>query len=143
MTHNLKLKAETKQDLTVISSSLQDAILRVGDIRYVSKSRYLTLRVTRYRHETGESARILTAVWVDSVLSVRSRGIDRSDSDAMAVLLSVDFVEGKSVPEGLLVFTFAGGGELSLHVECIDLLMADQGEPRITDKTPIHPDGVT
>ena len=44
---------------------------------------------------------------------------------------------------GLLFVIFAGGGELKLKVECIDLILADHGEPRATDKTPIHPDEMT
>jgi len=51
MSTRLRLKAETAEDLTIFSSALQDAILRVGEIHYAAKSNAFTLRLSRFRHE--------------------------------------------------------------------------------------------
>jgi len=42
MSKQLKLKAETADDLTILSSSLQDAIVRVGEIKFDRKGRAFT-----------------------------------------------------------------------------------------------------
>ena len=140
MTDKLKLLAETQDDLKVISSALQDAITRVGDIDYAPKARALTLRLTRYRHEDKDaSQRVLTGLRIDSVLSLKTKGINQSEPDAMAVLLSLDFVPGETPPAGRLHLVFAGGGELLAETECLDITLADISDPRDTDKRPLHP----
>lgn len=141
MTKLLKLRAEQAGDLEVISAALQDAILRVGEIRYDSQARALSLRLTRYRHEAEDAQeRVLSGFRVDSILSLKSKGIDRSDPEALAVLLGLNFAPADDVPSGMLHLIFAGGGEIQARVECIDLTLADTAAPRKTDKNPLHPD---
>ncbi len=139
MSDLLKLTAQRPDDVPVLSAALQDAILRIGDITYDKKGRFVSLRLSRYRHEGG-AERVLAGLRIDSVLSMRVRGIAREDPDAMMVLLSVEFKAGKTNPEGQLRLIFAGDGELSIHLECIDILMADTAQRRTTDKIPLHPD---
>ena len=142
MTTPLKLKAHTAEDLTVISSLVQDAILRVGEIRFDKSARALSLRLSRFSHEDeAASERTLTGLRFDGVMSVASRGIDRSDKEAMAVLMSVQFTEGKPKPSGKLSLIFAGGGEIVCDVECIVVILADVSEPRATESRPLHPLG--
>ncbi len=149
MSEKLKLRAETEDDLIVISSSLQDAILKVGEIGYDRTGRNVNLRLSRFRHEaektnkrnTGE--RIQAGLRIDSVLSVKSRNIDRTDPDAYAVLLSIDFLPGSVAaddPSGELRLVFAGGGEICAAVECIDVILADISDVRMTDSLPLHYD---
>jgi len=140
MSTHLKLKAETQADLQIISASMQDAIVRVGGIDYNPKGRFLTLRATRFRHEDQQSARIQSGLRLDGILSLSSRGLDRSDPDAMAVLLGIDYAEDDAPPGGVMTFIFAGGGEIRARVEALELILADVAEPRLTNKTPLHPD---
>jgi len=145
MSESLKLRAETEDDLVVISSALQDAILKVGEIAYNSRGRFMTLRLSRFKHEQDKkSERVKTGLRIDSILKVQSRGLDRRDPDAYAVLLSMRF-EASSVsvddPSGWVHLVLAGGGELALNVECIDVILADTNEARETDKLPLHYDG--
>ncbi len=136
----LKLKAETTDDLSVIASALQDAILKVGEVHYGRDGHYLTVRLSRFRHEDNKHpTRILSALRLDGVLGVQSRGLKRDDPEALAVLLSIRFTPGSEAPEGYIDFIFAGDGQLRLHVECIDILLVDLSEGRITDKIPHHP----
>lgn len=138
---SLKLRAETEEDLVVISSALQDAILKVGEIIYNNRGRFLTLRLSRFRHEQdNKSERVQTGLRIDSVLNIKSRALDRTDPDAYAVLLSMRFEPSKEKddPSGLIHLVLAGGGELAVKVECIDVILADTKEVRTTDKLPIH-----
>jgi len=146
MTQALKLRAESKDDLVVISSALQDAILKVGEIRYDGKGRYLSLRLSRFRNEDDDAnERIQTGLRIDSVLGVKSRGIERGDPEAYAVLLSVIFDNKNTIsaedPGGFIRLILAGGGEIDVQTECIDVTLADISEARKTDKLPIHYDG--
>ena len=143
MPNALKLKAESVEDLQVISSVLQDAILRIGEVRYDSVSRSLTLRLTRFRHENGDGQeRVLCGLRIDGVLSVASRGVERDNKDALAVLMSMFFADSEDAalaPSGKLHLIFAGNGEIVCDVECIDLILADVATPRKTESVPLHP----
>ena len=136
----LKLRAETSEDLTVFSSALQDAILRVGEIRYDSRGRNFTLRLSRFRHEAdGKAERVLCGLRFDSVLSVASKGLSREDPEALAVLIAIAFHPADEAPEGEVHLIFAGGGEIRLSVECIDGTLADVDVPKPTKSVPLHP----
>lgn len=146
----LKLRAETEDDLVVISSALQDAILKVGEIVYNNRGRFMTLRLSRFKHEARfkheqdqKAERVQTGLRIDSILNIKSRNLDRTDPDAYAVLLSMRFEPSKEKgdPSGLVHLVLAGGGELAVKVECIDVILADTKEVRETDKLPIHYDG--
>lgn len=134
----LRLRAETKADLEIIAAAVQDAILRVGEITYNMTGHSLTLRMSRFRHEDDAGARAQSGLRFDGVLNVKTRGIDRSDPKAMAVLLSLDFEE-TDAPSGVLKLIFAGGGELHADVEVLDVILADVTDARVTDKLPLHP----
>ncbi len=140
MSTELKLKAETHEDLTVFSSALQDAILRVGEIHYSAKARAFTLRMSRFRHEAkSKSERVLCGLRFDGVLNVSSKGLRRDEPDALAVLIALTFAPATEVPAGEIHLVFAGGGEILLQVECIDAVLADVSAPRPTKSVPLHP----
>lgn len=140
MTTKLRLRAETSADLTVISSALQDAIVRVGEMTYSAKGRCFTLRLSRFRHEDGKAGeRILCGLRFDGVLSVASKGLRREDKEALAVLIAIAFKPSKEAPAGEIHLVFAGGGELRLNAECLDAVLADVSEPRKTNSIPLHP----
>ena len=135
----LRLRAETNTDLEVIAAAVQDAILRVGEISYDLRGRSLSLRMTRFQHETDNAARAQSGIRFDSVLGVKTRGIDRSDPEAMVILLNIVFDETDK-PAGVINLIFAGGGELQAEVECLDVILADVTDARETDKLPLHPE---
>lgn len=139
MSKPLKLKAETSEDLQVLSSLVQDAILRVGEIRYDAGARSLSCRMTRFRHESDKSQRVLTGLRIDGITKLRSRGVDRSDPEAMIVLLDIAFDPESDGPGGTLTLNFAGQGDLQAEIECLELILADVSEPRDTDAVPLHP----
>ena len=133
----LKLMATDADDLKIVSSALQDAILRAGDIHYDSQKRAVSLRLSRYRHESGGSERIECGVRVDGVMGLQSQNIDQNNADSFLVLLKAEFAPADK-PAGQLDLTFAGGGALRLSVESLDLILADVGEARVTKRRPSH-----
>lgn len=137
----LRLQAMDEHDLVVISAALQDGIAQVGDIKFDRVARSFSLIFARFRWEKsdyGKGERIGAALRIDGVLSVRSRGIVRSNPEARAVLLSMDFTPGNDAPEGLLTLTFAGDGEIALKVEALDVLLVDVTPPRGAGLRPDH-----
>ncbi len=136
---SLKLLAEDADDLTVIAAALQDAVTRIGDVRYEAKRRRLTLTANRYRWESADSERVRAALQVGSVMSVQGRRLRRGARDAVLELLTVGF-EPTEAPGGIITFAFAGGGDLRVTVECIDAILADVSAPWSTPRIPKHPD---
>jgi len=139
---SLKLLGRDSQDLSIISASLQDAIIRIQDIAYNKSSRSLSLQLWRYRHEADRRERVLCGLRLDNILSLQSKGISRNDPKAYIVLLSIEFEAGDVTPSGVIHLNFAGGGTMRLGVEAIDVILADISDPHITDKVPLHPDAI-
>jgi hypothetical protein len=68
---------------------------------------------------------------------VKARNLRRDAADAVLVLLALTFEPGDA-PGGLVVLSFAGGGDLRIEVECIDAAMADVTAPWPTPRAPRH-----
>jgi len=122
----LRLLAQDAEDLTILSAALQDAVVRVGDVRFEPNGRTLTLAVNRYRWEQAEGAgeRVRSLLQFGSVLAVRSRNLRRDAEDAVISILSLGFAAGEA-PGGMVTFTLAGGGDLQADIECIDAVLSD------------------
>ena len=134
----LRLRAITKDDLDVIAALLQDALLPMMDVAFQpSENRFLAV-ANRFRWENppGLRERILCALQFEKVRGVRVRGVDRTDRGKILDLLSLVLKDG---PEGQrITLVFAGGGEIELTVDGIDLSIDDQGEPWPALSTPNH-----
>jgi hypothetical protein len=134
----LKLLAQDADDLAVISAALQDAVGKVGEIRWEQGRRQLTMALNRFRWEvSGSKERIRSAVQVGGVLAVKARNLRRDARRAVIELLAVSFEPGEA-PGGALVFGFAGGADLRLEVECIDVILADVSQPWPARAEPRH-----
>ena len=135
----LRLLAEDADDLAVISAALQDAVAKIGDISFDARARRLTLALNRYRWEAGGKARerVRTGLQLGGVLGVKSRKLRRDARGAVVELLSLAFEPGEA-PGGAVVFTFAGGGDLRVEVECLDVILADVSNPWPTPRAPAH-----
>ena len=133
----LKLKAEKLSDLKVIASAVQDSILRTSDIKFYKGGRYMIFSLLRFVNETDTSARARSALRVDGVINVQSRGMKKTDDNVMAVLLDINFTKTQS-PGGYINFIFANQIEIQAEVECIDILLADLTDAKKTNKIPKH-----
>ena len=144
----LRLLAEDAEDLEVISASLQDAVAKVGDIRFEPAARRLTIALNRYRWEAGEGRpgrvgageRVRAGLQLGGVISVKARRLKREPKDAVVELLAVKFEPGEA-PGGQVILSFAGGADLAAEVECLDAVLADLSAPWSTRRTPRHEAG--
>ena len=138
----LRLLAEDADDLKVIAAALQDAVAKVGDIRFEKTPRRLTIAFNRFRWEAGDDARerVRAALQLGGVLSVKARNLRRDAPRAVVELLTLDFEPGEA-PGGIVALTFAGGGDLRCEVECLDVVLADVSPPWPAKRVPAHEEG--
>ena len=61
-------------------------------------------------------------------MSVKARNVRREPREAVVELLAVSFEAGEP-PGGEIRLAFAGGGDMVLAVECIDVALADISQP--------------
>lgn len=134
----LNLGAFDSDDLQVISSLVQDAVLPVTEITWQAKKRRLGLLVNRVRWEDVETAkkrgrpveRVQSLLVIDNVLSMASQGVDRSDKDLILQVLSVTFEPGADA-DGFVVLTLAGDGALRASVEALEVGLRDVTRPYV------------
>ncbi len=142
MSGQLKLMAEDAADLGIIAAAVQDALLRIGDISYDRKARRFALLLNRFRwekaDESGPFERVRAALSFDGVLTAKTRKVRMDAPDAVASLLSIGFTPDAEPPGGVVRLLFAGGGEIALHVECLDALLLDMGAAWRTPRRPDH-----
>lgn len=142
-TKPLRLIAETQSDLEVISAAVQDAVLKAENLKYDRKKRRFTLELNRFEWEdlAGKSqpkTRVRAILAIDSVLSVKTRAISKTDPDMVLSLLNCSFEPDAEPPGGKLSLLFAGDGELAFEVEAIDVTLLDSEYEWVTRHTPDH-----
>ena len=137
----LRLLAQDAEDLAVLSAALQDAVARIGDIHWDAQARTLTLACNRFRWESGGKTgeRVRSALQLGDVTGVQARNLKRDAKAAIVELLSISFEPGET-PGGTVLLTFAGGGDLRVVVDCLDVVLADVSEPWATPRRPGHAD---
>ncbi|QRZ13764.1 DUF2948 family protein [Paracoccus methylovorus] len=145
----LALLASDAEDLTVISTLTQDAILPVTEISYDSRHRQLALLVNRFRWEDADLARrdgrpyerVRAVLLISDVQRVLSDGIDRQDKDLILELLALTWQAGED-GAGRLLLEFAGDGTLAVEAECLNVELRDVTRPYIAPsrRAPQHPD---
>lgn len=141
----LRLIGQDDADVAPVSAALQDAIARMGDLKFEARARRFTAVFTRYRWEAAsrKGERVRSGLQVGSVTAVKAMRLRKGAPDAFVSLLSLTFEPsgGEDDPSGTLVFTFAGGGALKVEVECIDLVLADISAPWKASARPDHDSG--
>ena len=133
----LRLLAQDAEDLEVISAALQDAVAKIGDIRFEAKARRLTIAFNRYRWEAGGGERVRSALQLGGVLNVQARKLRRNAPEAVIEILALTFESGEA-PGGVITVSCAGGGDLRASVECIEAVLADVSQPWPTPRKPAH-----
>ncbi|MDH3740501.1 MAG: DUF2948 family protein, partial [Hyphomicrobiales bacterium] len=116
----LKLTALDDDDLSVLSAHLQDAVLRIGDIRYLPGQQRFVMVANRFDWQgaSGKKAmRRRCGVHFDRVRAVQSKNVRQGADDAILSLLAIEFNAGNEAPEGSIELTLSGGGSIRLDVE--------------------------
>lgn len=144
LSKRLRLMAEDVEDLNILSAHVQDAIVRVGDIAYLPKTRRLALTLNRFCWERAPEKidskdvyrRVTSGLHFDEVSAVHSKGIDRSSPEGLLYLLAVT-AQLNAEPKTIKL-EFAGGAELGLQIETIDARLADLNDGWLTENMPQH-----
>ena len=141
----MKLVALDAEDLTVISTHVQDAVLKAGDLNYWRGEYRFALLVRRFDWEgaaSGLSRRRLSALQFGKVLAVQSISMEPAQKERVLNLLSVTFTSSSPAldgPEGEIVLTFSEAAAIKLKVECIEAQLTDLGPIWEAAATPEHP----
>lgn len=141
-TKPLRLLAQDVDDLGVLSAALQDAVAKIGDIRWDAQGRTLTLACNRFRWEGGgkKGERVRSALQFGDVAGVQARNLRRDAKGAVVSLMSIAFEPAEEAPAGVVTLTFSGGGDMRVSVDCLDVALADVSDPWTTPRTPGHAD---
>ena len=138
----LKLIALDQDDIAIVSTHLQDAVVKVSDIVWLPAENRLVLGVNRFDWEACGCddpcyKRRRTALRFDRVMALRCRNMDPKAKDAVLNLLAVEYNE-TDAPAGTITLIFSGGAALRLEVECIECELADLGPTWTAAARPEH-----
>ena len=142
---HVKLAALDQEDLAVVSAHVQDAVLTVGDIRYLPQEGKAVFVMNRFAWDKPADPRSRTherrraALAFSRVSAMKAAGVRQTAKDAVLSLLAVQFHQAGEGPDGEVVLTFSGGGSIALTVECIEAQLADLGAAWGTPNLPQHP----
>ena len=139
----LKLRAEDADDLAVLSTCLQDALVPVRDLAYVPDQQIFVFVANRFRWESrlrsspgeAERQRILCAVTFSTINSVSYRGFRRSDEDRILALLAIRS-EATGGGGAAIHLEFSGGAAIRFEAARVLCHTKDLGDPW---PTPWHP----
>lgn len=143
----LRLLVESEADLPPVAALLQDAAGKVSDVAYLRGRRRFALLVNRFRWEDKARAekerrgyeRVRTLIEFHNVLAARARGVDASAPDAAFSLLDVMFIPTEECA-GSVRILLAGGGEVALEVEALEIRVTDVTRPWKARGAPAHED---
>jgi Protein of unknown function (DUF2948) len=141
----VKFIALDKDDLDVVSTHLQDALVKVADILWRPQEKRLVVALDRFDWPSAECCakpelrRCRSALRFERVNCCKCRHVNPAGKEAVLNLLAVEFAETDS-PGGVVTLTFSGGGVLRLEVECLEAELADLGPSWPADARPVHVD---
>lgn len=146
---SLRLMAEDVEDLSVVATLVQDAVLSSDEMRWDAGGRRFACLLNRFRWEDKAKAagagrdfeRVRSVLAFDDVMHVAQQGIDVRDADTVLSLLTLTFEPGQD-GTGRIVLTFAGDGAVALDVEAVNVTLQDVTKPYLAPsrKAPSHPD---
>ena len=138
----VKFIALDRDDLEVVSTHLQDALVRVADIMWRPQERRLIVSLSRFDWLSAEARRpelrrCQSALRFERVNSCKCRSVNPAGKDAVLNLLAVEFAE-TDPPAGTVTLIFSGGAALRLEVECLEAELLDLGPSWPAAERPVH-----
>ena len=140
----LRMVALDGDDMQIVSTHLQDALVRTADIHWRPSERRVVVGLNRFDWEgaaAGPGAqfrRCQSVLRFERVLSCKCRNVESSkDRNEALNLLAVGFSE-TDAPGGVITLTFSGGAALRLEVECLEAELADLGPAWGAEICPDH-----
>lgn len=146
----LKLAALDAEDLSVLSSQTQDAVVRVGAINWLRNEGKVVITMNRFAWEEAAKKRRRffdpkptyerheSILHFARVTSLKSRNIRMDAKEAVLNILAMTFEPNGEGPDGSISIICAGNAELKLDVECIEAQLSDTGAAWETENLPEH-----
>src|SRR5260221_700778 len=130
----VKFVALDRDDLEVVSTHLQDALVKVADVMWRPQERRLVVALSRFDWLSAEGTkpelrRCRAALRFERVKCCKCRNVNPAGKDAVLNLLAVEFCE-TDPPAGIVNLIFSGGGTLRLEGECLEARLARLGRSR-------------
>ena len=140
---NLKLIANSDDDLRVISAHLQDSIVLPSDIAHLKKNRIFLIQLNRFMWEDVEKGvfrknkRIRTILKFDNVVGVYSKNINSKNKERFLDFLAI---ETNILPDKYceVKLIFSGDSVIKIRLEVIEVTLDDQGSPWDSKTKPKH-----
>ena len=140
---NLKLIAQSQEDLRVVSAYLQDAIANISDIANLKKNKIFLMQLNRFMWEDVEKGvfrknkRIRTILKFENVLKVHAKNINQSKKDKFLDFLAIETIK---MPDNNyeMKIVFAGDSVIKIISEVIEVTLDDQGSAWETKNMPKH-----
>ncbi|MGB0631399.1 MAG: DUF2948 family protein [Alphaproteobacteria bacterium] len=136
----LKLAATDEEDIVVLSTLLQDAVVPVSEMIYLATENRFALVAHRFRWEDADDEKVSGAIYerircgisFDKVTGVRRRNLDQSRRSEMLDLLALE------ATKEYVDLLFAGGATIRLEIGSILCHAEDFGEAWPTRWRPEH-----
>ena len=145
----LMLKAHDAEDLTVLSTFLQDSLFLRRDFQYDSYRREISVLLNRVRWEQYHNPmasqenveRVRSLLRINDVLECRHNLHQDQGSEVPFSLLSLEFVPATD-GMGKLNFRLSGHWDIHADIECVDIYLSDVTRPYSapSKKYPKHPE---
>ena len=143
----LRLRAETAEDLAVISALVQDALAEPMEMSWLRQHRRFAVLLKRFRWEDASVAerqgrafeRVQSVLTIEDVQNVSSAGIGPQDRGSVLSLLALAFEPGED-GSGTFTITCAGDGDIRVAIESLNVALADVSRPyaAVSAKAPEH-----
>ncbi len=155
----LKLRARDAEDMAVISTCLQDALVPLCDVAYLKAAKRFVMVANRFKWETAKNPeelspagvaapgsdarfeddsgtpafeRVHCGVRFDRVRAVQVRGLDLRNRDHILNLLAIEAAPRR------ITLVFSGDAFIRLDVGSITCHLEDLGEAWPTHWQPVH-----
>ena len=138
----VKFVALDRDDLEVVSTHLQDALVKVADVMWRPQEKRVVVSLSRFDWLSAEAdrpelRRCASALRFERVTSCKCRSVNPHGKNAVLNLLAVEFTQ-TDPPAGAVSLIFSGGAELRLEVECLEAELVDLGPSWPTGQRPTH-----
>lgn len=140
----LKLIALDTDDLAIVSAHVQDAVTKIGDLKYDVAGKRFFVPLHRFAWEVGtgrfrkpHNERRNCVLHFEGVTQAKTNGIDRAKPNDVLSLLAVQFEPGEA-PGGTILLTFAADATIRLEVDYVEARLADLGGAWEASSRPSH-----
>ena len=139
----LRLSVSDTEDLTVISSRLQDSLIKLSEMKFLPAEQQFLFVANRFLWERGDEEnsgsgdekvyeRVHCGVCFENVTAARQKGLNRDRAGQIVSLLSVTY------EDGAVELAFSADVSIRLEVSSLFCRFQDIDQPWLTQWRPSH-----